>query len=239
LRKDVYRVSWLSHPTNDWSLVDLFTVAPGENATTGQIGINQVGLAAWSAVLSGVTVLTNYASDDLAKVRNMRGQAPLVTNLVIQPSFGDPTSPMNRLVNAINRYRAGLTNGLFMRAGDILAVPELTLNSPWLRLNNDQRAYGLTDEAYERIPRQILSLVRPDEARYVIYAFGQALQPAPDSLIKNPLSPHYNLCTNYQIMAEVATKTVLRFENVGGVVNGRPQFVLKPVIESFSQLPPE
>jgi hypothetical protein len=202
--------------------------------------VNQSGLAAWSAVLSGVTVFTNFASDAEAIKRNLKRQAPLVTNMVVQPSLGDANAPIVKLVNAINRYRASTTNGLFTHAGDILAVPELTLNSPWLRLTDSQRAYGLTDEAYERIPRQILSLVRPDEARFVIYSYGQSLLPAGDSLIKNPLNPgFYNLCTNYQIMAEVATKTVIRFDNVGTVVNGRPRLILKPVVESFSQLPAE
>ncbi len=46
-------------PANDRSIVDLFTTALNDNATRGQLSINQTNLASWSAVLGGVVVLTN------------------------------------------------------------------------------------------------------------------------------------------------------------------------------------
>ncbi len=49
--------AFFSQPTNDWRLLDLFTTALNDNATRGQLSINQTNLAAWSAVLSGVSVL--------------------------------------------------------------------------------------------------------------------------------------------------------------------------------------
>src|SRR6185436_19355115 len=52
-----------SMPTNDWSLLDLFTVAPNDNASRGQMSINNSDIAGWSAILSGVIVLTNSATD--------------------------------------------------------------------------------------------------------------------------------------------------------------------------------
>ena len=51
--------AFFTTPTNDWRMLDLFTAALNDNATRGQLSINQTNLAAWSAVLSGVVVLTN------------------------------------------------------------------------------------------------------------------------------------------------------------------------------------
>ena len=58
--------AYLSTPTNDWRILDLFTAALNDNATRGQLSINQTNLAAWSAVLGGVVVLTNTPWVDTA-----------------------------------------------------------------------------------------------------------------------------------------------------------------------------
>jgi hypothetical protein len=79
-----------------------------------------------------------------------------------------------------------------------------------------------------------------------VYAFGQALKPADRSLVTvatvNP--PIFNLCTNYQVTGEFATKTVLRFEElppeplspkVGAPVAQK----MRAVVESFTVLQPQ
>ena len=81
----------------------------------------------------------------------------------------------------------------------------------------------------ERIPRQVLSLLKTDEPRMVIYSFGQSLKPAERSLVT--LGNYYNICTNYQITGELVTKTVLRFEEA--------PYKPRTVVESFSILPPQ
>ncbi len=83
--------------------------------------------------------------------------------------------------------------------------------------------------AVERIPQQILSLLKTDEPRIVIYSFGQSLKPAEHSLVTS--GNFYNICTNYQVTGELVTKTILRIEDA-------PQ---KPraVVESYNILPPE
>jgi hypothetical protein len=246
LSPTAYTNTWLNFPTNDWSLVDMFTVGGSDSAGAGKIGVNQSGLAAWSAVLSGVVVLTNHVElNDVAKRFAARNplQPPALSFAVIQPGLTAASeSPVGKIVNGINRTRLWFTNGLYASVGQILAVPELTLQSPFLYLSDVRfRQMGISEEAYEMIPRQVLSLIRSDEPRFVIYAFGQALQPAPDSLIKNAASEYYNLCTNYQITAEMATKTVIRFENtarkIGSAVAPGQRMVLRPVVESFEQLP--
>ena len=73
----------------------------------------------------------------------------------------------------------------------------------------------VTDEVVERLPQQILSLLRADEPRVVVYSYGQSLRPALNSLITKP-GNFYGLCTNYQITGEYVTKTTLRFDGSPG-----------------------
>ena len=88
---------------------------------------------------------------------------------------------------------------------------------------------GRTDEVYERIPQQILSLLKEDEPYVVIYAFGQSLRPAENSIVRTP-GPYRGLCTNYQVTGEVVTKTAVRIENP-------KSRIYKAVVESYNVLP--
>jgi hypothetical protein len=128
-------------------------------------------------------------------------------------------------------------NYSFQTLGDILAVPQLTVASPFLNTNIPPSIAGfanpnymLNDAAYERIPQQILGLLKCDHTpRFVVYSFGQALKPADHSLVTS--SSFFGLCTNYQIMAEAATRAVIRID--GAPANPHA------VIESFNVLPPD
>jgi hypothetical protein len=217
-------------PAQDWNLLDLFTVAPNDNASRGQMSINQTDIAGWSAILSGVNVLTNSStSGDLNQVQPILKFDPLN----IEPAGVNGTnSPLGRIVAAINRDRANVTNHpdqTFHRVGDILATPELTVASPFLNLTNStQLQRGLSDPVYERIPQQVLSLLKVGEPRFVIYSYGQSLKPADRSIVQR--GPFSGMCTNYQITGETATRTVIR---IGGAPNNP-----SAVIESFNVLPP-
>jgi len=212
--------SYGTHPTNDWKLLDLFTVAPNPGAARGLLSVNQTNLAAWSAVLSGVAVLSN----------SLANPGP-ITGMKFDDLFIQPNSPhLSRIVDGINRAKAQQPTGTFQSLGDVLAAPELTVASPFLNLSSPaQLERGLTDVAVERIPQQILSLLKTDDARIVIYAFGQSLKPAERSLVT--AGSFYNICTNYQITGEYATKTVIRIEDAPR----KP----RAVVESFTILPPE
>src|ERR1035438_9616036 len=91
--------AYYTQPTNDWRVLDLFTTALNDNATRGQLSINQTNLAAWSAALSGVIALTNVVDSDGNVVLSPR---------VIQPAgvynpFDPPTwPPLVQLVKRIN-----------------------------------------------------------------------------------------------------------------------------------------
>jgi hypothetical protein len=231
---------WNSHPINDYSLFDLFTAGVNDNATRGQLNVNQTGLAAWSGVLSGVNVLTNDPVNGL-------------TPITISPAGvynSNSLTPLAYIWQGINNTRANLnvTNGpvfpnqTFQHVGDVLATPQLSIASPYV-LNSPAAPPG--DEVMERIPQQIMSLLTLNPTpRFVIYSYGQTLHPADHSLV---IGGTFNgLCTNYQVTAEIATRAVVRIDGspdpkytpANPDPNGRyyPPHV---VVEQFNVLPPD
>jgi hypothetical protein len=242
--------AYFTQPTNDWHLLDLFTTALNDNATRGQLSINQTNLAAWSAALSGVIALTNNLDDSGTPITDALGN-PIPGWLPIQPAgvydpFNQATwPPLVRLVNGINNARTNTPRHVFSHLSELLAVPELTVASAFLNTNATPAIPilngGLNDAAYERIPQQIAGLLKDDSVpRFVIYAFGQTLKPeSTRAIVKS--GPFTGLCTNYQIVAEAATRTVVRFEGVQRYLGGSPAAItnLHPVIESFTVLPPD
>ena len=182
-----------THPTNDWRLFSVFTVAINDAASRGTLSINQTNIAAWSALFSGVQVLSNNNQ-----------------NVVISPN----SYQLTYMVDGINKIRSQMIPagfGSFTNLGDILRVPHLTTSSPFINFgvplwdpafNYNNGAYvvyegriyyyyqtfatsnrppdvnlthwgpvnqvtpqmqGLTDFIYERIPMQTLSLMNLEE----------------------------------------------------------------------------
>jgi hypothetical protein len=154
-------------------------------------------------------------------------------DMLVEPS----TEALLRIVDGINRVRMRQPGQTFRRLGDLLSVPELSVafrpangNSPFLNFADpfDQR-YGMNDQAVERIPQQILSLLKLGDARYVIYGFGQSLKPADQSIVTS--GPFMGMCTNYQVTGEFVSRAVLRVDGTAG--NPRP------ILEKFNVLPLE
>ena len=265
----LYADASFTFPTNDWRLLDIFSTAFNDNASLGKLSINQSGLAAWSAVLGGVVALTNVTADDVL-ASSPNSSLLTNAGIVIPPAgpydpyAGTNLPPLVRIVNGINNTRATLTNQnqTFQRLGEILAVPELTVGapyftngywagvSPFLNLGSTrnpsftsltvQQTSGLNDAAYERIPQQILGLIKcEDKPRFVIYSWGQALKPADHSIVQASGS-FFGLCTNYQITAETATRAVVRIESqLVTNSDSSPSTNFQAVIENFNVLPPE
>jgi hypothetical protein len=244
----IARLNWFrwsgsfgTHPTNDWKILEQFTTAVNDNASRGLLSVNQAGLAAWSAALSGVTVQTNV-SPTAVSLRDLDGIQPTeYRSHTVQPAglFGMPgfdtrNSPLAQIVNGtngINATRSRFAGGRFRTLGDVLATPALSVQSPFTAWTNGSVFQaGLDDLAIERIPQQILSLLKADEPRVTIYAYGQSLRPAEQSLRTEPAPPRlFNICTNYQITGEFVAKRVLRFD--GSVTN------LSSVVESEIVIP--
>ena len=194
-----------TYPTNDWSLIDLFTAVPNDNAARGLLSVNQTNDAAWAAVFAGVIVMTNSTT-------------------------GTPINPTNDVynlvdaVNGINAVRATNANGLFHKIGDILQASTLSVNSPFLA---GIPANQLTDEMMERIPQQTLGLLKLGLPQFVVYSWGQSLKPK--NLYSSGSGPLLNICTNYEITGEFLTRTVCHIVSTDGTANAP-----KIVIDNFN-----
>ena len=230
-------------PVSDRLLFDLFTTAFDDNATRGTLSVNQsadsfdpdsnpaAGLAAWSAVFSGVVVPPDSPADSYS---------------VIIPAGISPKLEM--MVTNINftryhfRNNDGLT-GVFEHKGDILSAPLLSDQS--LFVNPAQTGFN-SDAMYEWLPQQVMSLLRVGEPRYVIYSYGQALKPARDGMYLGA-GPLFGMVTNYQVVAEMARRSVVRFDTVrtnalAASTNASNAIIVTPpraVIERSNILPPE
>ena len=197
--------------------------------------------------------IINAAGSALAK-----GKLPLPPsyNLTYNPMLINPAgvsganSALGQLVAGINSTRTNTTLfpkhafGTRFGVGDILAVPALTEQSPFLHRSNyvnsawvddpAQKEYGISDEMYEWLPQQTLSLLRDSgDPRYVIYCYGQTLRPAANSLVTTG-GNDFGLCTNYQITAESAARAVIRVERHVTATGTN----YSTVVESFNPLPP-
>jgi hypothetical protein len=227
-------------PVQDRLLFDIFSTAPNDNATRGQLSVNvgandpnnpQAGLAAWSALFSGVLALSNNAVDGVINtniISQHNGSLLLrFSAFPINPAGpGGLNSAMGQMVAGINQTRTNFVNpdglvGSFEHVGDVLAVPQLTDKSPFLNWFDNgsslQQINGISDELYEWLPEQVMSLLRVSNSpRYVIYSYGQALKPAPNGISTANLTlangqSAFGMVTNYQVVAEAATRAVVRF----------------------------
>ncbi len=221
-------------PTNDWRLLDVFTAAIHPNATRGRLSINQTNPAAWSAV---------FASVPVTAALNDGSGAPPAYETNVQPSSVD--APLAAIVENINLTRSSVFKGQFKKLSEFMMVTNLTIGSPYFA-NFDPGIkqsvnFFLTDSDYERLPQQILSLVKLGEPRYVVYSWGQSLKPA-DYVpgIGIGVDAGTKLTRNYQITGELATRAVVRVEFERNPVTGQSLFH-RPhaVVENFNILPNE
>ena len=74
---------------------------------------------------------------------------------------------------------------------------------------------------YEWLPQQMMSLLRvsgtpQSPMRYVIYCYGQTLRPAQNGIVTS--GSLFGMCTNYQVVAETATRAVVSVQGTNIVV---------------------
>ena len=215
-------------PTNDHRLVDLFSTSQSPAAATGLLSINAKSPAAWAAALSGVAV-PRKVIQNAGGTREVHPQLYLghlghpgncldLTCMKHDTRLA-PDRLMQSMIGSINRLRG---DAPFERVSDILTVSELTDGNPEYKkmIQTAQQSTGKMTQLYaqgffpneidyERIPQQILSLLRTDGTpRFVAYTFSQTLKPAQNAVEKD------GLCTNYAINSEAAQRTVFRLEGV-------------------------
>jgi len=244
-------------PVEDRLLFDLFTTAFNDNASRGQLSVN-VGagpagysLAAWSALLSGVTVAgnTNAVSGSMRTRSSFwprRADSLPITLSTVQPAgpytpaLTEP--PLYQIASSIDTTRSTFKNrdglvGVFEHTGDILSAPLLSDQSPYLNRGTVALlTNSISDEMYEWLPQQVMSLLTLGAQRYVIYSWGQALKPAPNGIFTGTTTVSggqsaFGMVTNYQVVAESATRAVVRIE--GAPTNTHV------IVESFNILPPD
>jgi hypothetical protein len=138
------------------------------NDLTTQFSINNPNPNAWATQLDGFNVLSNTLSDFLAYRGN--GPFPLPFNTVTVSS-NSPQATL--LAKAIVNARAAQPNQLFHNLGDLLAIPSLSQQSPYLNTDTNQLYYGLNDAAYESIPSQLLPLLRADSIGGLTATYNQ------------------------------------------------------------------
>ena len=138
----------IAQPTNDWRLVAL--LAPLLNPVDPRqlSSINQPNLA---ALLDGFSVVTNSNPPAYLTMTSNSPQAAIIAG-------------------GIAALRAAQPGGIFANIGDVLAAPELSVNSPWFDLGGD--GYLLADSDYELVPSQLLALLRTDSIGSVTPANG-------------------------------------------------------------------
>jgi len=155
-----------SHPINDWRIASLWARWLNTNDLSTLLSISNTNTNAWAARLGGLIALTN---------------SPLGELDPITISSNSPQAGM--IAQAIQTARANTnaTNGpvflnhAFQDVGDVLAAPQLSLASPFLKTNSlsTPGAGGITDEAFEKIPTQLLPLLRTDSIGQIQPANGQ------------------------------------------------------------------
>jgi len=126
-------------PVNDWGLAALLTTLLNTNTSPAFFSINNPDTNAWAAQFNGLTVLTN--------------SLPFTITVLSSNSPG-----VAAMVSGIQAARASLSGQLFPDVGSVFATPQLSIQSPFLDWNDPIRQQeGITDQAYEQIPSQLLS----------------------------------------------------------------------------------
>jgi len=70
---------------------------------------------------------------------------------------------MQTIIAAIEANRLSQPQQIFRDRADILSTPALSLLSPWLNMSDPYQAlWSISDEAYEKIPSQLLQRLRSD-----------------------------------------------------------------------------
>jgi hypothetical protein len=144
--KDVQSTS----PVSDWRVAGLLMAMLQTNDLSQQFSVNNPDSKAWAALFDGFTVSTNTTPLPVPYL------TPTFDDLII--SSNSPQTLTIAMAIATNR-----SGKPFRNLGDVLAVPELSVQSPYLNWHNvAQQNYGITDEADEAIASQLLPLLRSD-----------------------------------------------------------------------------
>jgi len=152
-------------PVRDWHLVSVLAGLLNTNDVRSALSVNTPDPGAWQVALDGLVALTNDLPDS---------QLILYRTPDLAPLFVSSNSPQaSAIAGAIQLARGNQPGGVFRGVGDLLAVLQLTEQSPFLNISSGvQLTNGISDQAYEMLPSQLLSLVRPDSIGSIAPANG-------------------------------------------------------------------
>lgn len=155
-------------PVQDWHLASLLAYLMNTNDLSSLFSVNAPAPIGWPGLLNGLTALTNTASDSQLAA----GGTPQFSTMAISSN----SPQVSFIANAIQSAQPSQPGHFFKDVGDILSIPPLTEQSPFLNWNDTiQRQQGISDEAYEIIPSQLLPLLRADSIGSVWSANGQLI----------------------------------------------------------------
>lgn len=160
-----------SAPVMDWQTISLLSSMLNTNDLSTLFSVNNPDPNAWAAQLDGMTALTNTAPAPFAST------PPQFSPIVISSN----STQAAIIANAILSTEANANlfpNQKFPFIGGVLATPQLSDQSPFLNLSSHngvpvQQEYGISDQACEAIPSQLLPLLRVDSFGQIISTNGQ------------------------------------------------------------------
>lgn len=194
-------------PAHDRRLLEVFSVGAGL-PVRGRFSVNNDSAAAWSAALCGLSIpqwaVQLPGGQSKPQIRILGANDP--------DRFPDRDKRIDALDGGWRQIVAGINTArgpkVFTRVTDVLAAPQLSDGSPYLAVAFEH-APGFADELdSERIPQQLLSLLRVDEQPiFETYIFTEKLRPA----------LRLNLA-KYNGPAVSANGTILNYEVAGQAV---------------------
>jgi hypothetical protein len=157
-----------SAPVQDWYLVSLLSSLLTTNSPGSLVSVNNSDPNAWLVLCNGLTVLTNTSPD--ITIHFPQFVPPQFATLVV--SSNSPQASI--IASTIESARINQPGQSFADIGDILAISQLAEQSPFLNVSSAiQRTNGISDQAYEAIPSQLLPLLRVDSVGSAVLANGQ------------------------------------------------------------------
>jgi len=128
-------------PVRDRTLVNVLAPMLRTNSARDRFSINEPNPERWRGLMHGLVVITNSEPEALIVVHS--NEAPAMA-----------------VADAIASARASLPGGYFRKAGDLLSIPTLSDQSPWLAPFFPPATPS--DAAMEALPSALLPLLRDD-----------------------------------------------------------------------------
>jgi hypothetical protein len=205
-------------PVRDRHVVSMLAALLNTNDLQSLFSVNNANPNAWLVCFDGLTALTNNLPDS----RLHFGMFPPQFDTIV---ISSNSAQASIIASAIQTSRATQPNQYFRDVGDIMAIPQLTEQSPFLNWNDlIQQTNGISDEAYEEIPSQLLAFLRPDSVGAMIQvnggwniqfsgsdAFAYALQTSTNLIDWEIVSTNYPVQGNFSVPIPAVPNSQERF----------------------------